>query len=250
MLFVGHLQGMYSCNEKDNVSHKAKDNKSYTVKDLRQNPYFDSKSRNHGPKYDSSADYESQHWLPDNDPVCEDHNMMKVWSCVRKIISKLFPVQAASAFGWIIVKAAFICLLVFTMYLAMRLLSKSDEKTIVQKPIAMHIIEQQRPLAPPVQIVNVTTQKFCSTLSKNLYFFEQLGYMDPEHRVSKLMALNISSSDVHYVFTNSTHVPWLHICALESVLRSVTGNYRINVFVVYGLQFEQSLLEKQYPVSR
>jgi hypothetical protein len=54
---------------------------------------------------------------------------------------------------------------------------------------------------------------------------------------------------VHYVLANDTHVPVLFACSLESVLRTVDNRSRVNVFVVFGIEFERPVLDKQRPVS-
>lgn len=101
---------------------------------------------------------------------------------------------------------------------------------------------------PPV-IVRVTNREFCSTLSKDLYSLEQMGYVDAVRRVSKLMTMDIGPGGVHYVFTNSTHAPWLYTCSLESTLRAVGNCSRVYVFVIDGIIFERPLYDRQHPVN-
>ncbi|XP_050430546.1 uncharacterized protein LOC126839322 [Adelges cooleyi] len=86
----------------------------------------------------------------------------------------------------------------------------------------------------PVEVFNVVPQDFCTVISKELYALEQIGYVDPDRRVSKLMALDVRTTDVHYVFMNDTQMPWLSMCSLESALGAIGDRGRVNVFLVYG----------------
>lgn len=95
-----------------------------------------------------------------------------------------------------------------------------------------------RASVPAEQIVNVTAREFCSVVSRDLYSLEQMGYIDKTSRVSKLLSLDLGGAqDVHYVFVNTTHVPWTVACSLESALGAVGHVGRVNVFVVSGMEF-------------
>ncbi|CAI6373428.1 unnamed protein product [Macrosiphum euphorbiae] len=94
---------------------------------------------------------------------------------------------------------------------------------------------------PEEQIVNVTAREFCSVVSRDLYSLEQMGYVDETRRVSKLLSLDLGGAqDVHYVFVNTTHVPWTVACSLESALGAVGHVGRVNVFVVSGMEFDRT----------
>ncbi|XP_050529896.1 uncharacterized protein LOC126899252 [Daktulosphaira vitifoliae] len=88
----------------------------------------------------------------------------------------------------------------------------------------------------PVRVVNASTRDFCAVISKELFSLERMGYVDPDRRVSRLAALDATADDVHYVIMNTTFVPWLLPCSLESALAAVGSNGRVNVFLVYGVR--------------
>lgn len=178
------------------------------------------------------------HKLEDDDSVS---HMSEVNKGAQKIITDI-PDQLMSVFMWTVLTGVFIFVLVVATYLMLKFETSSSDKLSILS--AFHATEQ-----PPV-ILNVTTREFCSTVSKELYSLEQMGYVNADRHVSRLMAMNISADDVHYVFINSTHVPWLFTCSLESALRAVKNdNSRINVFVVYGIQFERPVYDQEFPVS-
>ncbi|XP_050524274.1 uncharacterized protein LOC126895957 isoform X2 [Daktulosphaira vitifoliae] len=53
-------------------------------------------------------------------------------------------------------------------------------------------------------------------------------------RLSKLISLEVGSTDVHYVFINDTSIPnWLSICSLESALEAIGEKSKVNVFLVH-----------------
>jgi len=98
-----------------------------------------------------------------------------------------------------------------------------------------------RASVPAEQIVNVTAGEFCSVVSRDLFSLEQMGYVDETRRVSKLLSLDLGGAqDVHYVFVNTTHVPWTVACSLESTLGAVGHVGRVNVFVVSGMEFDRT----------
>ncbi|KAL4083976.1 hypothetical protein QTP88_029292 [Uroleucon formosanum] len=86
------------------------------------------------------------------------------------------------------------------------------------------------------QIVNVTAREFCSVVSRDLYSLENMGYVDETRLLSKRLSLEISGAqDVHYVFVNTTHVPWTVACSLDGMEFDRTNNK-------YGLTQPVSLL--------
>lgn len=94
---------------------------------------------------------------------------------------------------------------------------------------------------PAEQIVNVTAREFCSVVSRDLYSLESMGYVDETRRLSKRLSLDIGGAqDVHYVFVNTTHVPWTVACSLESALGAVGHVGRVNVFVISGMEFDRT----------
>lgn len=167
----------------------------------------------------------------------------------QKIMTTI-PDQLTRLFMWTVLTIVFVFFLVIATYLMLwfELSSKSmlsSEKTVISIPSALHAQE-------PPMVLNATTRGFCSTVSRDLYSPKQIGHVDTDHRISKLLSLNISASDVHFVFTNTTHVPWLSTCSLESVLRSIGNKGRVNVFVVSGIEFERPQFNGQnkiLPVS-
>lgn len=170
-------------------------------------------------------------------------HMSEVNKGAQKIITNV-PDHLTSMFMWSVLTGVFIFFLVMATYLVLKLES-SLSHNLSAVPSALHAAEQ------PPAILNVTTREFCSTVSKELYSLEQMGYVNADHHMSRLMAMNISADDVHYVFTNSTHVPWLSACSVESALKAVGNDKsRVNVFVVHGIQFERVIdNDKEYQVN-
>jgi len=176
--------------------------------------------------------------------------MSEVNKGAQKIITEI-PDQLTSVFIWIVSTGFFIFILVMVTYLVLKYESPTD---LVASSAKDSVIMLPRPSPfhspePAPTIVNVTPREFCSTVSKDLYSLEQIGYVDTDRWVSKLMALKIGTGDVHYVFINNTHVPWLFTCSIESTLRAVSNNSRVNVFVIYGIESKSSLSDKQSLVS-
>lgn len=157
----------------------------------------------------------------------------------------------AELFVWTVIAALFLSVMIAVTYLALDFCSSAPPPQQQQQqhhdavPIASPLH------APKRAIINVTTREYCSTVSKDLYSLEQLGYMDADRRVSRLLGLrDVGADDVHYVLANDTHVPLLFTCSLESVLRTMQANRsRVNVFVVFGIEFGRPVLDEQHPVS-
>lgn len=150
-------------------------------------------------------------------------------------------------FGWIIIVSVPVSVMIALTYLALDVCSSAQPPLpppcdVVPGPSALHV--------PRRAVINVTTREYCSTVSKDLYLLEQLGYVDADRHVSRLLALqDVGVGDVHYVLANDTHVPVLFACSLESVLRAMDNRSRVNVFVVFGIEFERPVLDEQRPVS-
>lgn len=180
------------------------------------------------------------HGQVDEDSVS---HMSEVNKGAQKIMTNV-PDHLTSMFMWSVLTGVFIFFLVMVTYLVLKLESSSSHN-FSAAPSTLHTAEQ------PPAILNVTTREFCSTVSKELYSLEQMGYMNADHHMSRLMAMNVSADDVHYVFINSTHVPWLSACSVESALKALGNDKsRVNVFVIYGIKFERSENDKrQYLVS-
>ncbi|VVC28657.1 Hypothetical protein CINCED_3A001813 [Cinara cedri] len=167
----------------------------------------------------------------------------------QKIMTAV-PDQLMRLFTWIGLMFVFVFFFVMATYMVLgfELSPKSmlsSDKGIVSVPSTLYA--QKSPV-----VENVTTREFCSTLFKNLDSLEHTGYVDTDRRVSKLLSLDIRVSDVHFVFMNTTHIPWLSSCSLESVLRNIGKNGRVNVFVISGIEFERPLYngqQKIHPVS-
>lgn len=164
--------------------------------------------------------------------------MKEVNKGAQKIMTAI-PDQLAVLFTWTVLTVVFVFFLVMSAYLVLRFelsakpMFRSGEPAI-SVPSALYA---QKPPA----VVNVTAREFCTTVSKDLYSLELIGYVDTDRRVSKLTGLDIGAGDVHFVFTNQTYVSWLSTCSLESVVRSIGNSGRVNVFVVSGIEFERPL---------
>lgn len=163
-----------------------------------------------------------------------------------QIIMTKTPDQLTAMFKRTVLTVVFIVALVSATYLLLEL----DSVTSKRRPdeyaatAPMTLASHHCALEPPT-IVNVIDRELCSP-----------GSDDPLRRtgstnaaISKLMDLNISANDVHYVFTNHTYVPRLSACSLESAVRAVGNGSRVNVFVVHGIHFERHSHEEQHPVS-
>jgi len=174
------------------------------------------------------------HESEDNDSMC---HMVEVNKGARKIMTEI-PDQLTSVFTWAVVTGAFILMLGTATYLVL-VIELSTTNVPVSSP-KHSVVSLPFAAQPTAAVVNVTTREFCSTVSKELYSLERVGYVDAEHKVSKLMALDISVSDVHYVFTDTTHVSWFSTCALESTLKAIGRSGRVNVFVIHGIENDQS----------
>jgi len=97
-----------------------------------------------------------------------------------------------------------------------------------------------RASVPVAQQVNGSTREYCKAVSKELFSLEKMGYVDKTSRFSKLLSLDLGGTqDVHYVFVNTTHIPWKVACSLESALGAVGPVGRVNVFVVSGMEFDR-----------
>lgn len=152
----------------------------------------------------------------------------------RKIMTEI-PDQLASVFKWTIYIGVFIVFFMVSTYYILKYETSAKSQVFNgnTNPVSSELRSSE------TMVVNVTTREFCSTMAKDLYSLEQLGYTDTERRVSKLMATDIGVDDVHYVLINSTHIPWLTACSLESALKAVGNESRVNVFVVYGVNSER-----------
>lgn len=164
--------------------------------------------------------------------------MKEVNKGTQKIMTAI-PDQLTKLFTWTVLTVVFAFFLMMSMYLVLRfeLSSKPmvlSEEAVVSVPSILYLQKSQT-------VVNVTTREFCSTVSKDLYSLEQIGYVDADRRVSKLIGLEINANDVHFVFTNPNYVPLMSMCSLESVLASVGNKGRVNVFIISGIEFYQPL---------
>ncbi|XP_060852264.1 uncharacterized protein LOC132930411 [Rhopalosiphum padi] len=150
------------------------------------------------------------------------------WKSLSKKLSLVF------------VQSVLTAVFVFVLMTAAYLLYLRYKSTAVQvKPIARRSFYDDS--APVVQIVNVTAREFCSVVSRDLHSLKQMGYVDDDSRVSKLLSLDLGGAqDVHYVFVNTTHVPWTVACSLESALGAIGHVGRVNVFVVNGMEFDRT----------
>jgi len=98
-----------------------------------------------------------------------------------------------------------------------------------------------RASVPVAQQVNYgSTREYCKAVSKELFSLEKMGYVEKTSRFSKLLSLDIGGTqDVHFVFVNTTHIPWKVACSLESALGAVGPVGRVNVFVVSGMEIDR-----------
>lgn len=162
---------------------------------------------------------------------------------VQKIVTDV-PDQRTSVVSWIILTGLFIIFLVVIMYLVLRFESPENPNTTV-KDTALYRSSAFH--APKLQVTGrLKTRELCSALSNDLYLLEPMGYVSEINRqMSKLMTLDINSGDVHYVFSNNTHVPWLFMCSIESALNAVNNNSRVNVFIVDGIEFQRPVYDGQ-----
>ncbi|XP_050424412.1 uncharacterized protein LOC126835701 [Adelges cooleyi] len=76
----------------------------------------------------------------------------------------------------------------------------------------------------PADVVDATSL----VNSKKLYAEE------PDRRATKLIALDLGVTDVHYVFISDSWPSWMSMCSLESAVSAVGDNGRVNVFLVNG----------------
>ncbi|XP_027836698.2 uncharacterized protein LOC114119372 [Aphis gossypii] len=155
------------------------------------------------------------------------------WTSLSKKISLMF------------VQSILTAVFVFVLLIAAYLLYLRYKSIAVQPTAGRSFYDDEngsafRESEPAVQIVNVTAREFCSVVSRDLYSLKQMGYVDDDNRVSKLLSLDLGGAqDVHYVFVNTTHVPWTVACSLESALGAIGHVGRVNVFVVNGMEFDR-----------
>lgn len=150
------------------------------------------------------------------------------------------PEQWKLVFSWIILTGLFIIFLVGIMYLVLRFESPEYSETTVRDTVLYRSSAFRVPELPMDE--RLKTRELCSALSNVLYSLEPMNYVsDINRQSSKLTTLDINSGDMHYVFTNNSHVPWLFLCCLESALNAVNNNSRVNVFVVDGIEFQRPL---------
>lgn len=178
--------------------------------------------------------------LDDDDSLCY---MTEVNKGAQKIMIDI-PDQLTSVFSWTIFTGLFIIFLVGTIYLVLRFESPDNLKTTFKDTARYESSAFNAPKLPITERL-ITRRKLCSTMFKNLYSSVEQMDSNINRRMSKLMALDINSGDVHYVFTNNTHVPWLFICSLESALNATNNNNRVNVFIVDGIEFQHPMYDRR-----
>lgn len=182
--------------------------------------------------------------LEDDDSSCHIVDLDKG---VQKIMTDV-PDQRTSVVSWIILTGLFIIFLVAIMYLLLRFESPENPDTTVEGTALYRSSAFRAPEVPMTG--RLKTRELCSALSNDLYSLEPIRYIsDFNRQMSKLMTLDINSGDVHYVFTNNTHVPWLFMCSIESALNAVNNNSRVNVFIVDGIEFQRPVYDGQNMVG-
>lgn len=164
---------------------------------------------------------------------------MEVNKGAQKIITAI-PDQLTVLFTWTVLTVVFVFFFAISAYLVLRF-ELSAKPTFRSGEPAVPVVPSALYAQKPPAVVNVTAREFCTTVSKDLYSLEQIGYVDTDRRVSKLTGLDVGAGDVHFVFTDQTYVSWLSTCSLESVVRSIGNSGRVNVFVVSGIEFERPL---------
>lgn len=163
------------------------------------------------------------HSLEYGDSVC---HMTEVNKGARKIMTEV-PDELTSMITWTVLASVFILLLMAATCLVLTI-----ESTANELPVAVHLVGESPAVA------NKTARKLCSYTDLHV----TLEQLDAACRKSELMTLQgVSVDDVHYVFADTATVPWVSVCSLESALRAVGNNSRVNVFVVSGIEDQLSL---------
>lgn len=163
-------------------------------------------------------------------------HMYEVNKGAQKIMTEM-PDQLTSLFKWVVVTTLFAVFFVTATYVLVLL----EHETSERMPI------------PSSESLVAANRKLCSTAANVLYDRGQSAADSVDlNRMpgSKLMTLDVDPQDVHYVFVNDTHVPWLSMCSLETALRAVGNNGRVNVFVVSGVVSEGVPGAENHSVSR
>ncbi|XP_022179327.1 uncharacterized protein LOC111039959 [Myzus persicae] len=167
-----------------------------------------------------------------------DNNNNQRWTTLTKKLAVMFMQSFITA-----VFVFVFSLVMFAYYLHLRCKSTAQAVHPINGEFSFYEDLEGSGLsskASAVQNADANTSDYCSVVSRDLYSLEQMGYVDKTRRVSKLMYLDLGGAqDVHYVFVNTTHVPWKVVCSLESALGAVGNVGRVNVFVVSGMEFDR-----------